>query len=318
MKNKLLRLFTVILLTVFSSVSVFAQTSSGDKLYNQGLKLQKTMTVKAQNSAISKFKSAKKFYDSAAKKAQCDQAIEVSEEIKRNLSSPSSGSKSRTSTPEKKADPTLSLSNNSFDLDNNGAIIPVTVTSNVPDWTVEAVPNSDGSTFLTVKKTQDNTIEIDCPANDTFTDRSQNIRVSASYIKKIITVNQKARVPYLDASEKIIEFKKKGGKKNIEVYCDAYLVYENNNDANWYVVSKPDWIDVSIDMKKSKGLIDKGMSLLKGSKQANENKNVVTSNVIIYASQLNKGSQAAETGRKGIIELASGEKKLTITIHQNP
>lgn len=67
------------------SLAVVAQTSSGDKLYNQGLELQKTMTVQSQNAAIGKFTSAKKLYDSQTKKNQCDQAIAVSRRIIKTL-----------------------------------------------------------------------------------------------------------------------------------------------------------------------------------------------------------------------------------------
>ena len=74
------KFLSLLIAILFSTTLMFAQ-SSGDKLYNQGLQLQKTMTIQSQNQAISKFNSAKKLYDSAAKKAQCDQAISVSRNI---------------------------------------------------------------------------------------------------------------------------------------------------------------------------------------------------------------------------------------------
>ena len=60
--------------------------NSGDRLYSQGLELQKRQTVQAQKSAIAKFQSAKKLYDSAAKKKQCDDAITVSNNIIKTIS----------------------------------------------------------------------------------------------------------------------------------------------------------------------------------------------------------------------------------------
>lgn len=57
------RTLIVFAMIMLSSTTV-AQTS-GDKLYSQGLELQKKQTVQAQRSAISKFASAKKLYDSA-------------------------------------------------------------------------------------------------------------------------------------------------------------------------------------------------------------------------------------------------------------
>ena len=77
----------LLLLCAFMGLSnpIMAQ-NSGDRLYSQGLELQKKQTVQAQKSAIAKFQSAKKLYDSAAKKKQCDDAIAVSNNIIKTIS----------------------------------------------------------------------------------------------------------------------------------------------------------------------------------------------------------------------------------------
>ena len=87
MIQKMLR-NTLKILIVFAMLIVanplMAQTS-GDKLYSQGLELQKKQTVQSQKAAIAKFQSAKKLYDSAVKKKQCDDAIAVSNNIIKGL-----------------------------------------------------------------------------------------------------------------------------------------------------------------------------------------------------------------------------------------
>ena len=83
MKYFLKHIFIFVLLGIVNPVN--AQTS-GDRLYSQGLELQKKQTIQSQKSAIAKFQSAKKLYDSAAKKKQCDDAIAVSNNIIKTIS----------------------------------------------------------------------------------------------------------------------------------------------------------------------------------------------------------------------------------------
>ncbi len=72
MRNILSLLFIIF----FSSISIdcLAQAAA-QKLYNEGQKLQLTMTVAAQNKAIEKYTKAKKAFDSQARKNDCDNQI---------------------------------------------------------------------------------------------------------------------------------------------------------------------------------------------------------------------------------------------------
>ena len=68
--------FVVVVLFALIAVNVSAQ-SAGDRLFAQGQKYQMKQTVKSNNLAISKIRSAKAAYDSATKKAMCDNQIAI-------------------------------------------------------------------------------------------------------------------------------------------------------------------------------------------------------------------------------------------------
>ena len=255
---KFLRALTLFVGIIFSTVAICAQ-SSGDKLYNQGLALQKTMTVAAQNQAISKFNSAKKLYDSAAKKAQCDQAISVSRNIISSLkggggrTSNGRGTKDQTTTQEP-VTPTLEISNSEFNIDLESRVLNVTVSSNQSDWTVSPVACSDGSSFLRANKLGDNGFEIIVPENETYESRTQNVIVSAGGLKREVSITQTGLRVNIEVSKQLLTFKKKGQSQKIDVLCNSDVEYEENDGANWYVESKPDWIVVTINEKRESGL----------------------------------------------------------------
>lgn len=83
--GKIVNKIFLLLVFVAMSANVCAQ-SAADKLFNEGIKLQKTRTEASQNAAIKKFKAAKISYDSAAKKKSCDTQIskcnKIIEELK--------------------------------------------------------------------------------------------------------------------------------------------------------------------------------------------------------------------------------------------
>lgn len=61
---------------VLWGIEIHAQ-SSCDKLYSEAVSLQQTMTIPAQNKAISAFEKAKKCYDAKKNKDLCDKQIKV-------------------------------------------------------------------------------------------------------------------------------------------------------------------------------------------------------------------------------------------------
>lgn len=182
---KYLRLITLLSALILCTSIVFAQ-SSGDRLYNQGLQLQKTMTISAQNQAIAKFKAAKKLYDSAVKKSQCDQAIIVSQGIIKKLTP----TPTPTPTPTKKPRiaPTLDISPAWFNLSQESQTVQVLVASNQEDWSV--FPVNEGTEHFAYATRNGNYIDIYVPANNSYQQRSQKFLVTVGDIYKEIQINQ--------------------------------------------------------------------------------------------------------------------------------
>lgn len=325
------RLITLICAFVLSVSVAFAQ-SSGDKLYNQGLQLQKTMTKAAQNSAIAKFNSAKKLYDSAAKKAQCDQAIAVSRNIIASLSGNSkvtgtgnkrNGNKDGKTETVEEVKPVLTLSNSEFNLDLNARTITVTVNTNIKDWTVTASACEDGSSFITASKSGDDTVNIRVSENPSTIIREQKVIVSGDGLTREVMVTQTGRRIELDASEKLFNFKEKGGSKKFNVSCNSDYVYEQNSDENWYVESRPSWVKIVLNEKKDKNKVqelggkvtDKLTSIFKG-KNKNDDPTLVKTSVTLSCDHLVPGSIEAHDGRKGEVVIVSGDKKVILYITQ--
>lgn len=329
---KLKRFFTLLLSVLLISTVAMAQSSSGDRLYSQGLAAQKVMTVASQKDAIKKFQSAKKLYDSAAKKAQCDQAISVSQGIIKSLQGGGgtgqrgSGKNTKTdNTPVKTVEPTLELDARKFEIDLNAKILTVNIHTNQNEWNVYAAARSDGSSFLSAQKSGNNSFQIAVTKNNTYETRSQTVFVTTGDLKREITVIQTGRHVSLTVNNQSPNFKAKGGKQKIEVFCNADLEYEANSNENWYVESKPDWTETTVNMKKeSKGIMkyvdmakDKADVVLNG-KDNSSSGDAIKSSFNIICDPITKGSQEANSGRKGEIVLRSGDSTVTIYVSQSP
>lgn len=323
---KLKRFFTLLCAVVLSATVAFAQ-SSGDKLYNQGLQLQKTMTVAAQRSAIAKFQSAKKLYDSAAKKSQCDQAISVSNNIIANLSSGNSGKSvsPRTNNKEKqekakepeKPQPYLNVTNSEFNIDLERKQLEVGVNTNIDGWSVRTIPCEDGSSFINVEKKGTTGIYLQIPENTTTMSRTQKVLVTADDFTREITVTQTGRRVDLDASVKNFDFKEKGGNKNFDVMCDSDQKYFENNDLNWYVESIPSWCKIVINSSKGKNIFQKAKDAVSNTINGSNNySGGVKVSVKLICDEAKPGSIERHDGRKGEIVLRSGDKTLTLYVNQ--
>ena len=322
---KLSRILTFLISVVLSTSMAMAQ-SAADNLYNQGLKAQSVMTVKSQKQAIAKFTQAKKMYDSAAKKAQCDNAIAVSRNLIKQIPGNGGGGKnknnhrgsssnSQTSKEPVKPAITLELSNTSFDIPRDYKVINVTVVTNHDSWDVNPVACSDGSTFLKVEKKDGNDFAITVPANNTTSTRSQQVMVTAGDVHKEVTITQTGIPVYIDTNEKLIKFKKKGGSKKVTISSNFGEQYDENSNENWIVESKPSWILITLNEKREKGwlakLADKGTELVKG-KSSNEDATIIQSSVTITADPLPSGT----SNRKGEIVIRSGESAVSIHVTQ--
>lgn len=316
-----LKRFLTFLCALFFSTSLLWAQSSGDKLYNQGLKLQKTMTVQAQNSAISKFSSAKKLYDSATKKAQCDNAISVSRNIIASLKN--GGGKKTGSTKisektnkESSEEPiTIALTNTEFNLDNDIRTLSIGVTCNKDDWSVSPVALPDGSSFLSAQKSGIDKIMIDVPANNTTETREQKVQVKSGMTTAEISITQSGKHVEFEVSTKEFSFKEKGGKKKFTISCNATQEYVDNGYENWFVESKPSWVKIEVNEKREKSALNKigdtFNSLVKGTSKSDKS-DMIKSSVTLICDPLIKGSN----GRKGEVKLRSGDQTVTLYVSE--
>lgn len=310
-------LFVIVcVMTIFTS-PIHAQTS-GDKLYSQGLELQKKQTVQSQKAAIAKFQSAKKLYDSAAKKKQCDDAIAVSNNIIKNISS-NKGQRSdvqKTNAAELKTT-VLELSNEKLQLDCNQRSITVNITTTETDWSITPIANDDGEAFVSINQHQEEkNFEIICSANSSTKQRSQSIEVRAGDLKKTLIVVQEGIPTILSVENTVVEFSSKGGSKSIEVYSNSDSTEEDNNYRNWKIVSKPEWTNVIGEEYKEKGFLgkigDSAKGMIKKNSASAKDPSVVTSVMKIVVSSKSK----KEPSRSGEIIISSENQQATIIVQQ--
>lgn len=329
---KQLRYLTLILTVVFCSVASMAQSSQGDKFYNQGLSLQKTMTVQSQNQAITKFQQAKKFYDSAAKKKQCDDAIAVSrqiiESIKSKGSKPVNPTGPRTPVEPVQTAPkaTLELGATSFEVSDEYRKIPVSVSTNQDEWDVNVITASDGTSFLKVMKSASGSNEFDITVepNETTATRQQKVRVTAGDKTEYITVTQTGVPVKLEVSESVIKFKAKGGSKEINVLCNSSEQYVQNFGENWYVEMCPDWIDITIGAKKDDGkvkeLTGKATDAVKGffgkKSKAEADPDMIVTPITVTVQNVDTDEQAYRQGRTFKVRLRSGSATVEFLVQQ--
>lgn len=305
MKPYVRRLVTALCVLLLSASIAVAQ-SPGDRTYNEGLRLQKTMTAKAQKAAIAKFTSAKNLYDSAAKKAQCDHAISVSLGIIRNLKpnrakddTPQKRHRDGAHTPAGKPAVTLTLSNRSFDgVDRAGATLKVGVNASRNDWTLMTILAPDGSSPFKGRRVGNDAVEITVPSNPGSLERKQSFEVCLDTITRRITVVQDGRKVNLSASSQVINLKRDKAAKEAEIWSDCEVTYADNNDANWHVVERPDWARVSIKNDKKKRETDGAL---------------IKTKIIITAIPQHKGAPE----RMGIIIIESGNSRLEISVNQD-
>lgn len=310
------RMLFVCMMIGFTNL-INAQTS-GDKLYSQGLELQKKQTVQSQKSAIAKFQSAKKLYDSAAKKKQCDDAIAVSNNIIKNLNT-NKGQRAgvQNSKTGNLKTSVLELSNEKLQLDCERRSVTVNITTTESKWNITPIANNDGEAFVSVNQhAEENNFEIVCSANNSTRQRSQTIEVRAGDLKKILIVEQSGRPTILSVEKTVVEFSSKGGSKTIEVYSNSDSTEEENNNRNWKVVSKPQWVNIVGEEFKEKGFLgkigDTAKGLVKKNSASAEDPSVVTSLMKLVVASKAKN----EPSRSGEVVISSENQQATIIIQQ--
>ena len=307
----------VFVFLMFITFPVVAQ-NSGDKLYNQGLKLQQKQTIQSQKSAISKFKSAKKLYDSDVKKKQCDDAIAVSNNIIKTLLNKGDRKDVQNLKKAELKTSVLELSNEKLELDCNSRSVIVNITTTEQGWSITPITNSDGGSFVSVTQhPEDKNFEIVCSANSSTRQRCQNIEVRSGDLKKVLVVEQDGKPTVLSVEKTVVEFSSKGGNTSVEVYSNADSIEEDNNNRNWRVVAKPDWVNVVGEEYKEKGFLaklgDTAKSLVKKNASSADDPSVVASVMKIVVASKQKSSPS----RSGEIIIASENQQATIIVQQN-
>lgn len=314
-----MKFIRLILICIMLGIACHATAqSSGDRLYSQGLELQKKQTVQSQKSAISKFQSAKKLYDSAAKKKLCDDAIAVSNNIIKTISS-NKGSRNN-SQNSKNADiktTVLELSNEKLQLDCEPRSVTVSLTTTETEWNITPITNDDGVAFISVNQHKnEKSFEIVCTANNSTRQRSQDIEIRAGELKKILVVEQSGKPTILSVERTVVEFSSKGGSKSVEVYSNSDSSEEDNNNRNWKIVSKPEWVSVIGEEFKEKGFLgmlgDKAKGLVKKASASADDPSVVTSVMKIVVASKPKN----ESSRNGDIVISSENQQATIIVQQ--
>lgn len=322
-KNKiqLLRHTYVIIMLMIAMVG-YAQ-SNGDKLFMEGQALQQKQTIASQNQAIKKFEAAKVVYTSADKKRMCDNQIAICNNnifsLKRASSKGSKDKKQTVAVQEVK----LTLSKNSilFDSDKKG-MSRIAVVAPSTDWNFKSSEVTEGEeNFVRATRSSDaKSIDIEVEANPSTLERHQRFIVSYENVADTLLISQRGKEVTLSTNSNLVEFKLKGGSKSIELYTNSDSIIASNNGLTWYVESKPEWLETSVEVRKEKSVVGKGLSALKGlvssKAKAASAADVKMSTVKIVVLPLSKSNPLYSTGRKGEIVFASQDKTYKINVIQ--
>ncbi|MDO4319418.1 MAG: BACON domain-containing protein [Bacteroidales bacterium] len=189
--------------------------SSCDALFQEGQKLQQTMTVVAQNKAIALFQKAKACYDSAERKNICDQQIRTCRAIIQRLgSNGSTATRNRknvedtdTTSPKPKAeepkkpvrtDIQLSSAKNNIEFKGKGGqVLTVKIKCNYEDWEVVEQPE-----WVTITSGP-SAIMVSADENDTDEKRDGFIKIVCGDKSISIFVSQKKLSLFDKAKRKV-------------------------------------------------------------------------------------------------------------------
>lgn len=321
--KKYLVLRSIVIILVLMVAHTISAQSNGDKLFMEGQALQQKQTIASQNQAIKKFEAAKVVYTTADKKKMCDNQITI---CNNNISSlkkvTSKGAKDRKQTVAVQ-EVKLALSQNRlyFDGDKKGTS-SIAVTAPSIDWSFKFSEGIEGEeNFAKANRSSDaKSIDIEVEANPYTIERHQSLVVTYENTADTLLISQSGKDVTLSTNSNLLEFKLKGGNKTVELYTNSDSIISSNNGLTWYVDSKPEWIETSVEVKKEKSVVGKGLSALKGlvsstAKAATE-ADVKTSIVKIIARPLPKSDPSYSSGRRGEIIFVSQDKTYKITVIQ--
>lgn len=311
---KYIRTILLTLLLVVGMGTAVAQ-SKADELYSAGLALQNVWTIESQNAAIAKFQSAKSFYASNVKKKQCDAAIATSRQIIKKIKDGNKDDGGKIP-PRPQPESNIILTPSKLkDVDPSGGTVSVSVKVKTKDktWTAKPISNSDGSSFVTVKTKNDDLI-IECKENPTTRKRTQQVEIQAGKSNRTVTITQNGKPTIFGAEKNLVKFKLKGGDTSVKIYSNSDDVIKDNNNQNWKVVSKPEWVTVVAEQKNVRGVVGAvsgfASGLFGGKGSISKDASVITS--VMKISVL-KTSEP----RSGEVIISSEGQRLTIMVQQN-
>lgn len=304
------------LLTLLISAVALAQTN-GDKLFGEGQLLQKRQSVSSQTLAIKKFQAAKIAYTTADKKTMCDNQIDICNNNIRSI-------RKIGKTAKVVAAPVLTLGKTvvEFEGESNG-VINIPVKASTKDWSFSVAEGIEGEqAFVHVTCTPDSTsLDIAADPNLTTLARHQSVEVACGDSTQILMVKQTGKKVTLSTGKNLVEFALKGGSKSLEIYCNSDSIVADNNEHNWYVESKPEWIEVTAEVKKNKSLLNKGLAAIKGvvsnTAAATNAEDVKESAAKLTAEPLVPGDESYAKGRKGEIIFASQDRRYKVIVTQH-
>lgn len=326
MIHSIQKIFVILFLSCLFTISVSAQANA-EAAFKQGQSYQQTMTIAAQDKAIERFSKARKMYDAAKDKKKCDNAIQVSVNIKkklRNSGNNTGRNRNRHVEAEEVRASTqqiLGVSNDFFQIEADSKTLSVSVTTKNDSWDVNPISGSDGTNFISVQKKDDESFDIFCGKNTSTKKRSQKIEVTTGDYKKDIVVEQQGIPVILRLGENLWECSWKGDDKTIEVYCNSETTVKDNNEQNWRVESKPDWISVTFATKKKQGLLGKAGSfakkLVKGEADVSNDPSLKQTMANVVVEKLKNGTSEFTSGRKGEVVFVSDDQRATLMVIQN-
>lgn len=311
----------LIIVTFFMclSMSVFAQANA-DKLFNEGQKLMEKGTRQSYALAIKKFKAAKALYATDAKKKLCDDQIRL---CKPSPASSSSKVKAKVETPEPAPAPAFAVSKKRIDFEGDKAgSLNIAVTAPSLDWQLNIPTGIAGEeNFVKANRSNDaKSVDILVDPNPTTINRQQTINVSLGSQKETITVVQSGKTVRLSSSENLIEVGLKGGKKSLEIYTNSDSTITSNNNLTWYIESKPGWVELTSEVQKKKGFLNKALnsinSIVSSTSVDAGAADTKTSDVKVIINKVEKSDPAYLSGRSGEIVIASQDKKIRIMVQQ--
>ena len=208
-----------------------------------------------------------------------------------------------------------------FDGDKNG-MSSIAITAPSIDWNFKSSEGIDGEeNYVKATRSSDaKSIDIEVEENPSTLERHQSFVISYKDETDTLLVLQKGKEVTLSTNSDLVEFKLKGGSKSIELYTNSDSIISSNNGLSWYVKSKPEWIETSVEVKKQKSVFGKGLSAIKGlvssTAKAATSEDVKMSIVKIIALALPKGDPLYSLGRKGEIIFGSQDKTFKVTVIQ--